>query len=98
MLILCRHGKDDKKLCEKNSEIDEMIALVQKCIVAKNPAIRWKDVVLSDQVKKSLEEAIIHPFKSPDLSTEKKTPKKEILLYGVNLVPNMTYNLNRHLV
>lgn len=76
----------DMKKTNSNSKEDEDSKKIQdslsSCIVAEKPNVSWDDVAGLEKAKEALKEAVILPFKFPQLFKDKRKPWKGILLYG----------------
>jgi vacuolar protein-sorting-associated protein 4 len=78
--------KGETKKTNSNQKEDEDSKKIQdslsSCIVTEKPNVSWDDVAGLEKAKEALKEAVILPFKFPQLFKDKRKPWKGILLYG----------------
>ncbi|KAH0576549.1 Vacuolar protein sorting 4b [Spironucleus salmonicida] len=72
-----------QKSNQNKSDKDQLSQAIQQSIVKVKPTISFKDVAGLDIAKQALEEAVIMPYKFPQLFQGKREPWRAILLYGV---------------
>lgn len=83
-------GADDA-----DPEKAKMRGALDSAIVREKPNVKWDDVAGLMQAKETLKEAVIMPYKFPQLFTGNRRPWKGVLLYGVRfaaLVPLLTWS------
>ena len=74
--------KPKQAIKQKTSENDALKAAISNVIVRMKPDVKWDDVVGLTTAKEALKEAVILPFKFPQLFQGKREPWRGILLYG----------------
>lgn len=75
--------KDDEKRFEPPSAADgDLVDLLERDIVQKNPNIRWDDIADLTEAKRLLEEAVVLPMWMPDYFKGIRRPWKGVLMVG----------------
>eukprot|EP00760_Papus_ankaliazontas_P035279 PhM_4_TR7726/c0_g1_i1/m.46993/K07767/KATNA1; katanin p60 ATPase-containing subunit A1 len=63
-------------------ELTELSQMIQRDILEQNPNVSWDDIVELDDAKQLLKEAVVFPFKYPQLFSGLLRPWRGILLFG----------------
>ncbi|RYG51270.1 ATP-binding protein [archaeon] len=66
-----------------DAEASKLKGALAGAIVAEKPNVKWDDVAGLEGAKDALKEAVILPYRFPQLFTGMRKPWKGILLYGV---------------
>ncbi|CAG0914517.1 unnamed protein product [Notodromas monacha] len=76
---------EETPLCRKfdsQSYDKDLVDLLERDIVQKNPNIKWDDIADLAEAKKLLEEAVVLPMLRPDFFTGIRRPWKGVLMVG----------------
>lgn len=73
--------KDEKVFDATGYEL-HLVETLERDILQKNPAVRWKDVIGLDDAKSVLQEAVVLPLVMPDYFKGIRRPWKGVLLTG----------------
>jgi vacuolar protein-sorting-associated protein 4 len=68
---------------DADPEKAKMRGALDSAIVREKPNVKWDDVAGLMQAKETLKEAVIMPYKFPQLFTGNRRPWRGVLLYGV---------------
>ncbi|XP_045487055.1 katanin p60 ATPase-containing subunit A-like 1 [Pieris rapae] len=75
--------KEDERRFEPNSSADsDLVDMLERDIVQKNPNIRWDDIADLSEAKRLLEEAVVLPLWMPDFFKGIRRPWKGVLMVG----------------
>lgn len=79
-------SKEDEALAEKKFEVfgpdGELVDMLERDILQKNPNIRWDDIADLEEAKRLLEEAVVLPMWMPDFFKGIRRPWKGVLMVG----------------
>uniref|UniRef100_T1JGH2 Katanin p60 ATPase-containing subunit A1 n=1 Tax=Strigamia maritima TaxID=126957 RepID=T1JGH2_STRMM len=74
--------KDEEKRFECGSADQELVEMLERDIVQKNPNIHWDDIADLQDAKRLLEEAVVLPLWMPDFFKGIRRPWKGVLMVG----------------
>ncbi|EGD75171.1 katanin p60 ATPase-containing subunit A1 [Salpingoeca rosetta] len=74
-------NKDEKKFSGEGWDPD-LVEMLERDIVHKNPNVRWTDIAGHNEAKSLLEEAVVLPMLRPDFFTGIRRPWKGVLMVG----------------
>lgn len=74
--------KPDEKRFDCSSYDQDLVDMLERDIVQKNPNIRWSDIAELDEAKRLLEEAVVLPMWMPDFFKGIRRPWKGVLMVG----------------
>lgn len=75
--------EEDEKKFEPASHMDvDLVEMLQRDILVKNPNIRWDDIADLHEAKRLLEEAVVLPMWMPDYFRGIRRPWKGVLMVG----------------
>ncbi|VVC30329.1 Hypothetical protein CINCED_3A016827 [Cinara cedri] len=74
--------KPDEKRFDCSSYDQDLVDMLERDIVQKNPNIRWADIAELDEAKRLLEEAVVLPMWMPDFFKGIRRPWKGVLMVG----------------
>lgn len=75
--------KEEEKRFEPASHADgDLVDMLERDIVQKNPSIRWEDIADLHEAKRLLEEAVVLPMWMPDFFKGIRRPWKGVLMVG----------------
>ncbi|XP_045504062.1 katanin p60 ATPase-containing subunit A-like 1 isoform X1 [Colias croceus] len=78
-----KHNKEDERRFEPPSAADgDLVDMLERDIVQKNPNIRWDDIADLSEAKRLLEEAVVLPMWMPDFFKGIRRPWKGVLMVG----------------
>lgn len=72
----------DEKRFESNGCDQELVDILERDIVQKNPNVRWDDIADLHEAKRLLEEAVVLPMWMPDFFRGIRRPWKGVLMVG----------------
>lgn len=79
-------AKEDEAPAEKKYELygpdSELVDMLERDILQKNPNIRWDDIADLEDAKRLLEEAVVLPMWMPDFFKGIRRPWKGVLMVG----------------
>uniref|UniRef100_A0A0A9Y580 Katanin p60 ATPase-containing subunit A1 n=1 Tax=Lygus hesperus TaxID=30085 RepID=A0A0A9Y580_LYGHE len=73
---------EEKRFDPTNSYDHELVEMLERDIVQKNPNIRWEDIADLHEAKRLLEEAVVLPMWMPDFFKGIRRPWKGVLMVG----------------
>ena len=76
---------EETPLCKRFDSVSydkDLVDLLERDIVQKNPNIKWDDIADLAEAKKLLEEAVVLPMLRPDFFTGIRRPWKGVLMVG----------------
>ncbi|KAF6204856.1 hypothetical protein GE061_019019 [Apolygus lucorum] len=73
---------EEKRFDPMNSYDHELVEMLERDIVQKNPNIRWEDIADLHEAKRLLEEAVVLPMWMPDFFKGIRRPWKGVLMVG----------------
>lgn len=74
--------KPEEKRFDCSSYDQDLVDMLERDIVQKNPNIRWSDIAELDEAKRLLEEAVVLPMWMPDFFKGIRRPWKGVLMVG----------------
>ncbi|XP_045604461.1 katanin p60 ATPase-containing subunit A-like 1 isoform X2 [Procambarus clarkii] len=79
-----RAGNDDEdeKKFDPSGYDRDLVEMLERDIVQKNPSIRWSDIADLTEAKRLLEEAVVLPMLMPDFFKGIRRPWKGVLMVG----------------
>lgn len=76
-------NREDERRFEPSSSADgDLVDMLERDIVQKNPNIRWDDIADLTEAKRLLEEAVVLPMWMPDFFKGIRRPWKGVLMVG----------------
>ncbi|KAK3859079.1 hypothetical protein Pcinc_034772 [Petrolisthes cinctipes] len=76
-------GEDeDERRFDPSGYDRDLVDMLERDIVQKNPSIRWNDIADLHEAKRLLEEAVVLPMLMPDFFTGIRRPWKGVLMVG----------------
>ncbi|XP_071529686.1 katanin p60 ATPase-containing subunit A-like 1 isoform X2 [Panulirus ornatus] len=73
---------DDEKKFDPSGYDRDLVDMLERDIVQKNPSIRWSDIADLHEAKRLLEEAVVLPMLMPDFFRGIRRPWKGVLMVG----------------
>ena len=77
-----RQASDDQKRFEVPGLDGELVDLLERDILQRDPNVRWSDIADLDEAKRLLEEAVVLPMWMPDFFRGIRRPWKGVLMVG----------------
>nr|XP_027211602.1 katanin p60 ATPase-containing subunit A1-like isoform X1 [Penaeus vannamei] len=74
--------EDDEKKFDPSGYDRDLVDMIERDIVQKNPSIRWNDIADLHEAKRLLEEAVVLPMLMPDFFKGIRRPWKGVLMVG----------------
>ncbi|BES93995.1 Katanin p60 ATPase-containing subunit [Nesidiocoris tenuis] len=75
-------GQDERKFDPSGAYDQDLVDMLERDIVQKNPNIRWDDIADLHEAKRLLEEAVVLPMWMPDFFRGIRRPWKGVLMVG----------------
>lgn len=77
-----KHKEDERRFEPASSADGDLVEMLERDIVQKNPNIRWDDIADLAEAKRLLEEAVVLPMWMPDFFKGIRRPWKGVLMVG----------------
>ncbi|KAJ0172158.1 hypothetical protein K1T71_012131 [Dendrolimus kikuchii] len=77
-----KHKEDERRFEPPSSADGDLVEMLERDIVQKNPNIRWDDIADLTEAKRLLEEAVVLPMWMPDFFKGIRRPWKGVLMVG----------------
>ncbi|XP_050672214.1 katanin p60 ATPase-containing subunit A-like 1 [Leptidea sinapis] len=77
-----KHKEDERRFEPSSAADTDLVDMLERDIVQKNPSIRWDDIADLSEAKRLLEEAVVLPMWMPDFFKGIRRPWKGVLMVG----------------
>ncbi|CAH0760619.1 unnamed protein product [Diatraea saccharalis] len=77
-----KHKEDERRFEPPSAADGDLVDMLERDIVQKNPNIRWDDIADLSEAKRLLEEAVVLPMWMPDFFKGIRRPWKGVLMVG----------------
>ncbi|GFX25827.1 katanin p60 ATPase-containing subunit A1 [Trichonephila clavipes] len=77
-----KEEKEEEKKFDGSGYDKELVDMLERDILQKNPSVRWDDIADLEEAKKLLEEAVVLPMWMPDFFKGIRRPWKGVLMVG----------------
>ncbi|XP_013147631.1 PREDICTED: katanin p60 ATPase-containing subunit A-like 1 [Papilio polytes] len=77
-----RHKEEERRFEPPSAADTDLVDMLERDIVQKNPNIRWDDIADLTEAKRLLEEAVVLPMWMPDFFKGIRRPWKGVLMVG----------------
>lgn len=77
-----KEEKEDEKKFDGSGYDRDLVEMLERDILQKNPSVRWDDIADLEDAKKLLEEAVVLPMWMPDFFKGIRRPWKGVLMVG----------------
>ncbi|XP_023939102.2 katanin p60 ATPase-containing subunit A-like 1 isoform X2 [Bicyclus anynana] len=77
-----KHKEDERRFEPPSAADGDLVDMLERDIVQKNPNIRWDDIADLTEAKRLLEEAVVLPMWMPDFFKGIRRPWKGVLMVG----------------
>ncbi|CAG9568116.1 unnamed protein product [Danaus chrysippus] len=77
-----KHKEDERRFEPPSAADGDLVDMLERDIVQKNPNIRWDDIADLAEAKRLLEEAVVLPMWMPDFFKGIRRPWKGVLMVG----------------
>lgn len=77
-----KEEKEEEKRFDGSGYDRELVEMLERDILQKNPSVRWDDIADLEEAKKLLEEAVVLPMWMPDFFKGIRRPWKGVLMVG----------------